>query len=229
MPVDPGILGFSNVWYEGASDYASTTTTADGDVRHLDGPHFCATKLEAFASRAGGDLYHHDLEDVVSLVDERASLVDEIADAPQDIREFLAESFAGLLSSQAFLDALPGHLGGDSASQARLPGLLARLGRIAALRAPTTQATPPSIFPPPAPPAISPQTQGPVLFRSSNLRSAEYDAATSSLTIEFHGGRLYRYAGVPPEIYEGLLRAYSAGRYFHRWIRQKGYRFERLR
>ena len=43
----------------------------------------------------------------------------------------------------------------------------------------------------------------------------------NSLTLEFHGGGFYRYAGVARETYEGLLRAYSAGQYFHQWIKDR--------
>jgi hypothetical protein len=58
MPVDPEILGFSNVWYVGAQECALAVPTRDGTLRILDGPHFCATKLEAFASRASAGRYH---------------------------------------------------------------------------------------------------------------------------------------------------------------------------
>jgi hypothetical protein len=60
-----------------------------------------------------------------------------------------------------------------------------------------------------------------VFLRSSNLRSASYDAATSTLTIEFHSGGIYAYDGVPSTIYGGLLLAASAGRYHHQWIKNR--------
>jgi hypothetical protein len=247
MPIDPAILGFSNVWYAGAADHPSIVSTPAGDLRHLDGPHFCATKLEAFASRAEGNLYHHDLEDFIALVDERESLIDEIAIAPDEVRKFLVDAVAGLLDSPRFLEALPGHLHGDQGSQRRLPMLLSRLHRIASLRAPTTKHAPRSaIFPPPPPASVPPRrthraaigggapksgpvvTHAPTLLRSSMLRSAEYEPTINSLTLEFHSGGLYRYAGVPPETYDGLLLAYSAGQYFHQWIRDR-YPSTRLR
>jgi hypothetical protein len=69
MPVDPAIFGFSNVWYFGAHQSALTIGAADFPIRVLDAPHFCATKLEAFFSRGEGDVYHHDLEGFIALVD----------------------------------------------------------------------------------------------------------------------------------------------------------------
>ena len=51
-------------------------------------------------------------------------------------------------------------------------------------------------------------------LRSSNLNSAEYDAETRQLTIQFKGGGVYTYADVDESVYEGLLAAPSPGAYF---------------
>ena len=55
--------------------------------------------------------------------------------------------------------------------------------------------------------------------RSSNLRSVGYDGWSRLLEIEFHGGRVYRYSGVPGSIYTGLMRAPSLGHFFAETIR----------
>jgi hypothetical protein len=57
--------------------------------------------------------------------------------------------------------------------------------------------------------------------RSSNLRSASYEVATGTLTVEFVNGRIYAYDAVPATIYGGLVLAASAGRYHHQWIRKR--------
>ena len=49
---------------------------------------------------------------------------------------------------------------------------------------------------------------------STSIYSAGYDPATSTLEVEFRNHRIYRYIGVPPEVYEALLTAESVGRYF---------------
>ena len=41
-----------------------------------------------------------------------------------------------------------------------------------------------------------------------------YDAANRVLALKFNGGRLYRYADVPAEVYEELKAAKSLGRFF---------------
>lgn len=54
---------------------------------------------------------------------------------------------------------------------------------------------------------------------SSNLSSYDYNPATQTLTIVFHGGRVYTYSSVPQGIADGLGSAESAGRYFNHNIK----------
>ncbi len=61
---------------------------------------------------------------------------------------------------------------------------------------------------------------------SSNLKSVGYDRKNRILEIEFQNGRVYRYHGVPPEEYEGLLTAPSLGKYFIANIRD-AYRYDK--
>lgn len=56
---------------------------------------------------------------------------------------------------------------------------------------------------------------------SSNLRSVGYDSSQNVLEIEFHGGRVYQYTGVPESIFRGLMGAASHGKYFHRNIENR--------
>lgn len=46
---------------------------------------------------------------------------------------------------------------------------------------------------------------------SSAVVSAGYDDKGRFLEVEFAGGRVYRYLGVPPEIYREFMRAESCG------------------
>jgi hypothetical protein len=52
-------------------------------------------------------------------------------------------------------------------------------------------------------------------LNSSHIKSADYDPYRRELLIEFQNGSKYRYPGVPQFHYEGLLKAHSAGKYFH--------------
>lgn len=56
---------------------------------------------------------------------------------------------------------------------------------------------------------------------SSNIASIGYDEATQTLEIEFHGGGIYQYHGVPINIYQGLMSASSHGHFFHEFIKDR--------
>jgi hypothetical protein len=137
MPDREQILGFSNRWYSSAREQAAwhvIGSAADDRIRVIGAPHFVATKLDSFRGRAAGDFYHHDMEDLVAVVDGREELLDELASSSEALRSFVGEEIAALLREAAFVEALPGHLAGDRASQARLPIVEQRLRAIAALR-----------------------------------------------------------------------------------------------
>lgn len=54
--------------------------------------------------------------------------------------------------------------------------------------------------------------------KSSNVLSLGYDANARRLTVSFHGGSVYAYDGVGPELYERLRTAPSVGKYLHSQI-----------
>ncbi len=135
MPTLEKILGFSNRWYPLALQTATKVALpSDTTIRLVQAPVFIATKLEAFAGRGNHDyLFSHDLGDLLSVVDGRDSLVDECRQSDPALRTYLRDWFQQFLATSAFLDALPGHLPGDPASQERLPDLEEKLRRLAQL------------------------------------------------------------------------------------------------
>lgn len=110
MPVQPEVLGFSNRWYPYAVETAEPMDLGDGvTIRLISAVAFVATKLEAFASRGGGDfMSSHDLEDVMNIVDGREELAHEMAQAPTDLKEAVGAAFAQLLAHADFANVLPG-------------------------------------------------------------------------------------------------------------------------
>jgi predicted nucleotidyltransferase len=136
MPTQEEILGFANRWYRVGVATAQTLTLPSGvPIRVLRAPEFIATKLEAFYGRGGGDfLFSHDMGDIISVIDGRAALLNECQESLTPLRAYLAAQFQHLLADRSFVDALPGHLSPDGASQARLPDLLMKIKRISELR-----------------------------------------------------------------------------------------------
>lgn len=62
---------------------------------------------------------------------------------------------------------------------------------------------------------------------STNVRSVGYDPATAILEVEFHGGGIYQYDGVPQRVHQGLMGAGSKGGYLDSHV--KGvYRYRKV-
>lgn len=120
MPTDPTILGFANRWYGGAMRHALDMELDGIPLRVVSPAYFLATKLEAFKGRGKNDfMASHDMEDFIALLDGRLGIVADVQKADNEVRGYLAQSMSDLLASNDFLDALPGHLPGDAASQQR--------------------------------------------------------------------------------------------------------------
>lgn len=58
-----------------------------------------------------------------------------------------------------------------------------------------------------------------VAFTSTLLQAAAYQDQWAILELEFRGGAVYHYLGVPQRTWQELLRAESKGGYFNQHIR----------
>lgn len=112
MPIDKSVLGFSNRWYKEAQQHAISKNITDAlGVKIISAPYFIATKLEAFKDRGNQDfLLSHDLEDIISLIDGRPEITQDILTVPENLKNYLSTEFATLMNNDQFMQALPGHL-----------------------------------------------------------------------------------------------------------------------
>jgi hypothetical protein len=112
MPVEEAVLGFSNKWYKEAQENAISKKLNDYiNIKIISAPYFLATKLEAFKARGNQDfLGSHDLEDIISLINGRAEIINDIATASDNLKEYLSTEFSALINNDRFIQALPGHL-----------------------------------------------------------------------------------------------------------------------
>ena len=133
MPLDEKVLGFSNRWYREAMETAVPHRIGVALViRVVTAPLFLATKIEAFKSRGKSDAaFSHDLEDLISVVDGRAAIVEEVRTSADHLRAFIRTETAALLRRRTFTDALPGYLFPDAMSQARAGIVIDRLTALA--------------------------------------------------------------------------------------------------
>ncbi len=134
MPSDAKVLGFTNRWYELTAKMPATTKLPSGiTMRHITAPLLIATKIESFYGRGNGDYLHHDIEDIVNLVDGRPELLVEIQEAPLNLREYIEEEIDDFLADKSFVDTIQMHLHPTPEEQNRRSIILDRLVKIARL------------------------------------------------------------------------------------------------
>jgi hypothetical protein len=123
MPIDSQDLGMNSQWFREALETAKAVTlNGNIKVRVITAPLFLATKLAAFRDRGREDLYgSHDLEDIVTVIDGRQNIVEDVANSNKDVRKFIAAEFTTLMQHSDFDDALLGHLSNTFGARDRAP------------------------------------------------------------------------------------------------------------
>lgn len=100
-------------------------------VKIITAPYFLATKIEAFLGRGNDDyLMSHDMEDIITLLDRRDELVEDIKDCSSELRQYLSEKLQEFRNDEQFIDSITGHLLPDAASQGRYSIIMKRIESI---------------------------------------------------------------------------------------------------
>jgi predicted nucleotidyltransferase len=98
MTTENVALGPVNRWYAVGFEDLKEAKAKEQTISLLAAPCFIATKLEAFNSRGNGDYRgSHDFEDVIYVIDNRTNIVQEISEAPDDIKAFIQEEIQKVL------------------------------------------------------------------------------------------------------------------------------------
>lgn len=102
------VLGHSvNRWYAEAVKAPQQVLLSSGESIHIiTAPFFVATKLESFNNRGQANYMHHDMEDILNIVDGREELMSEVAVAPEAVRKFIQDEIDGYLADETFVDQL---------------------------------------------------------------------------------------------------------------------------
>ncbi|MBB1487540.1 hypothetical protein [Oceanospirillum sediminis] len=115
MP-DQDVLGFSNIWYKSAMETAETHVLPDGtQIKVVNPVYFIATKIEAYKNRGNNDpMSSRDIEDLLNVVDGRDMLLEEIACASNDVKNYIQTELSTLLNHQDFVYAVQSQVHGDT-------------------------------------------------------------------------------------------------------------------
>lgn len=129
MPSKNSPIGPSNKWYAiGMEDLWKMEV--DGiSINILSPPCYLATKFEAFNSRGSDYRTSHDFEDIIYVLDNRTTIVQEIKNTNTLIREFLISEFKKINSHQSSDEIYSAHIH-PLVVEERLPILLEKIDKI---------------------------------------------------------------------------------------------------
>ncbi len=137
IPVDimaskNGPHGPSNRWYEIGFDHLIKIKAKDEEIRVFSAPCYLATKFEAYNDRGRDYRTSHDFEDIIYVLDNRTTIVDEIKMAPKQVMDFLKSEIQKITTSPYFDEITEAHLHPLMVEE-RQPLLKEKLNQIAAL------------------------------------------------------------------------------------------------
>ena len=112
IPAGSHVGGSGNPWDVIALETAVQLEIGNGvTIRHVSAPVFLAQKWAAHHDRGRDDpLTSHDLEDILALLASRPGIAEEIAAAPEPLREYVGQQARAFLDSRDAEDLLAAHL-----------------------------------------------------------------------------------------------------------------------
>lgn len=110
MPSKDGPMGPANKWYEVGFDNLWTKTINRIEIKILSVGCFLATKFEAFKDRGTDYRTSHDFEDIMYVLDNRTTIVEEIKLEPESIQQFLKDELKKVYTKSNFEEIMSCHI-----------------------------------------------------------------------------------------------------------------------
>ena len=110
MATEDGPLGPTNHWYKIGFKNLWTAKAKDQEIKILSAPCYLATKIEAFNDRGSDYRTSHDIEDVIYILDNRTTIVEEIAQDDPRIANFIQEQLLEIRKKGIMQEVLTSHI-----------------------------------------------------------------------------------------------------------------------
>ena len=105
----------ANQWFSPGFALRESVQIDDQMIQLLPLPYFIASKFAAHIERGGKDpRTSHDFEDIVYVIDNRTDIVDQIDNAPDDVKPYLKEQLKLFLNDNIKMEAILGNLAYDT-------------------------------------------------------------------------------------------------------------------
>ncbi len=110
MPAEDGPLGPANKWYKFGFNNLWAVKAKEEQINILPAPCYLATKFEAFSNRGKDYRTSHDFEDIIYILDNRTSIVEEIRNTHSEIKIFLQSELLKLEENPNYDEILSAHI-----------------------------------------------------------------------------------------------------------------------
>lgn len=115
IPVDimsskDGPLGPANTWYQIGFKDLQIAQAKDQNIRIFSAPCYLATKFEAFKNRGSDYRTSHDIEDIIYIIDNRTTIVEEVKSAEESIRHFIRSELQKIIDKGLLEELLLSHI-----------------------------------------------------------------------------------------------------------------------
>ncbi len=101
----------ANPWFAGGFSLRETVEIEDKQIQILPIFYFLASKFAAYEDRGKKDpRTSHDFEDIVYILDNRTDMVQQILNAPEDVKPFLKTMFEKILKDRIMQEAILSNL-----------------------------------------------------------------------------------------------------------------------
>ena len=119
IPYEETPLGPTNRWLKPGFEKAYPEKVGITEIKILPVSLFLATKWEAFNSRGGDPRTSHDFEDIIYVIDNNRSVVDDVSKAEKDVRGFLKLMSKEIRSHPSVNEIIECHINPFTANERR--------------------------------------------------------------------------------------------------------------
>ncbi len=120
IPFDSTPLGPTNSWLKPGFDHLINYELEDTIVRILTVPYYLATKWEAYENRGSDPRWSHDLEDIIYVIDNNLTVVEEILKANSTVRTYLIKALKSLSKNPNLNEIIECHINPFTAKERSL-------------------------------------------------------------------------------------------------------------
>ncbi len=110
MPAEDGPFGPANKWYKLGFNDLWIVKAKEEEIQILPAPCYLAAKFEAFNDRGKDYRTSHDFEDIIYIIDNRTTIVEEVRNTLPEIKTFLQAQLLKLISNSNYDEILSAHI-----------------------------------------------------------------------------------------------------------------------